>query len=84
MAQGQEILDFISQELLEETPDPPLEADEDLLQRAQIDSLGVVELVAFLESTYGVRIAAKEVTITNFRTAEAMLRLIDEKRSGDA
>ncbi len=84
MAAGQEILDFISQELLEEPPDPPLAPEEDLLLRAQIDSLGVVELVEFLESTFGVNIAAKEVTISNFRTAEAMMRLIDEKRSGDA
>ena len=84
MAPDRQILDFISQQLLEEPPDPPLAPDEDLLLRAQIDSLGVIELVEFLESTYGVSIAAKEVTIANFRTAEAMLRLIDEKRSRDA
>ena len=84
MRPEQEILDFISQELLEEPPEPPLGPDEDLLLRAPIDSLGVVELVEFLESTYDVRIAAKEVTITNFRTAEAMLRLIGEKRSSEA
>ncbi len=82
MQAGQEILDFIGMKLLDEPPDPPLRLDEDLLERAPIDSLGVVELVEFLESTYGVRIAAREVTITNFRTAEAMLRLVGEKRSG--
>ena len=84
MEASQEILDFISHKLLEELPDPPLQPDDDLLLRAPIDSLGVIELVEFLESTYDVRIAAKEVTITNFRSAEAMLRLIDEKRSSGA
>ena len=83
MGPEQEILDFISRQLLEEPPQPPLEPDEDLLLRAPIDSLGVVELVEFLESTYDVSIAAKEVTITNFRTAEAMVRLIGEKRSSE-
>ena len=83
MAPGQEILDYISGELLEEPPQPPLMPDEDLLQRAPIDSLGVVELVEFLESTYGVRIAARDVTIDNFRTAEAMMRMINEKQSSD-
>lgn len=83
MQPGQEILDFISQKLLDEPPDPPLEPGEDLLLRAPIDSLGVIELVEFLESTFDVRIAAREVTITNFRSAEAMLRLIDEKRSSE-
>lgn len=84
MGPGQEILDFISHKLLEEPPDPPLRPDEDLLLRAPIDSLGVIELVEFLESTYDVRIAAREVTITNFRSAESMLRLIDEKRAREA
>lgn len=82
MAPGQEILDFISRELLEEPPQPPLAPDEDLLLRAPIDSLGVIELVEFLESTYAVRIAAKDVTIHNFRTAEAMLRMIEGKQTG--
>ncbi len=70
---------FIQQELLKESDDVILAADDDLMDRSPIDSLGVVNLVAFLESEFSVKIRPGEVTLKNFRTIGAMLALVERK-----
>ena len=42
--------------------------DEDLLSRGIIDSLGVTQLVEFLEERFGIVVADEDLTPANFRT----------------
>ena len=42
--------------------------DEDLLAGGIIDSLGVTQLVTFLEDRFGIRVTDDELTPANFRT----------------
>jgi acyl carrier protein len=46
--------------------------DENLLARGIIDSLGVTQLVAFLEARFGIRVADDELVPSNFRTLTAI------------
>jgi acyl carrier protein len=47
-------------------------ADDDLLAGGIIDSLGVTQLVSFLEERFGIHVTDEELTPANFRTLAAI------------
>ena len=53
-----------------------------LIDAGIIDSTGAVELVAFLESEFGIVIADAELTPDNLDSVDRICRLIDRKRTG--
>jgi len=55
-----------------------------LIDAGIIDSTGVLELVGFLEETYGIRIAEHELLPENLDTIDNILRFIGEKRAEGA
>ena len=57
-----------------------IEPDQDLLAGGLIDSLGVTQLVAFLEDRYGIRIRDDELTPTNFCTLESIEGFVSSKQ----
>lgn len=77
----QRVIDFIKSNLLTHEEDIPLEADDNLLERGPIDSMGVVQLMGYLESEFDVRIKPREVTIKNFQSVTAMVSFIERKQS---
>ena len=60
-----------SQEVSETTP---------LITSAILNSLSTLELVSFLEDTYGIDIEAHEVGIHNLNTLEAIAKFVESKR----
>ena len=52
--------------------------DTDLFESGAIDSMGVMELVAFLEEKYDLNLDARQMTADNFRTVNSILHLITE------
>ena len=50
--------------------------DESLLTRGVIDSLGVVELVAFVEERWNISVDAAEIVEANFGTFNAITRFV--------
>jgi acyl carrier protein len=54
--------------------------DEDALFPEVIDSLGVMEVVDFVEESYGVDIDEDELLADNFRSLRAISALVDSKR----
>ena len=54
--------------------------DADPLFPEVIDSLGVMEVVDFVEESYGVDIADDELLADNFRSLQAISALVDRKR----
>ena len=58
--------------------------DESLLQTGLIDSLGMMDLIAFLESTFGVTLDDDDLVPTNFETVTAIASLVRDKQSVDA
>jgi acyl carrier protein len=55
--------------------------DEDLVGDGIIDSLGLTELVAFIEQRFGVVVDDDDVVIDNFRNIRSMESFIADKRS---
>jgi acyl carrier protein len=46
--------------------------DASLIDNGVIDSLGIFQLVSFLEQSYGVRVRDEEIVLENFRTLNAI------------
>ncbi|MBE9028848.1 acyl carrier protein [filamentous cyanobacterium LEGE 11480] len=61
---------YISQTLLNDRQ--LVEIDDDLLGESIIDSMGVMQLVAFVEMTFNCKVPQSDITITNFRTIKAI------------
>ena len=57
----------------------PLPAITDPDQPLQIDSLGLIRLVAFMESDLGIRVEDEELLAENFATLRALDALIASK-----
>lgn len=51
-----------------------------LIDSNLVDSLGIFQLVMFLEHEFGVEIRDEELTPENFGTIHAIARLIESKR----
>jgi acyl carrier protein len=49
-----------------------IEPDEDLLSRGIIDSLGVTQLVEFLEDRFGIVVTDEDLTPANFQTLNSI------------
>jgi len=75
------IIAYIWHVLYKEEGDVGLSATDNLIEGSPIDSMGVVQLVAFLEQQFQVSIRPGEVTLKNFKTASAMLALIEKKQA---
>ncbi len=54
-------------------PSTPIELETDLLLTGLVDSLGVVQVVAWIEDELGVAIDPIDVTLENFQTAKQMV-----------
>lgn len=59
--------------------DKDLQDDESFLRTGLITSLGVMELVDWVETTFGLRVDPSEITEQNFDTARSIARFIRSK-----
>ena len=46
----------------------------------ELDSMAVVELVAQLESSFGIAVDDEDITAENFQTMGSLIRLIEERQ----
>lgn len=56
------------------------EADQDIFATGAVSSLFAMQLVVFLEKTFGVSIGGADLRLDNFRTIATMLALVDRLR----
>ncbi|MBF0272410.1 MAG: acyl carrier protein [Magnetococcales bacterium] len=56
--------------------------DEDLFATGLVTSLFAMHLVLFLEKEFQVKVDNKDLDFDNFRTINAIVALIEKKRSG--
>ena len=52
-----------------------------LLEHGVIDSLTMMELIGFLERTYGIQVTNDELIPENFETLSAIARFVGQKRT---
>lgn len=67
---------WVRENFLYMRPDWPLGDEDPLLRGGVIDSVGVIELVAWLENAYGIHIPESEITEQNFGTLGGIGRFI--------
>jgi len=72
----EQLLTFVNAEVSLD-PTAVVEADTDLLLSGLVDSLGVVRIVHWLETTEDLMIDPVEVVLDNFQTVTQMAALID-------
>lgn len=53
--------------------------DLDLLQRGIIDSLGLMQLISFIEERFGIAVTDDELVADNFRTIRDIQKLVERK-----
>jgi acyl carrier protein len=56
-----------------------LASSDSLLSKGVIDSTGVLELIAFLEQTFGISIDDSDVQADNFDSIQRIVRYLDRK-----
>ena len=77
---GSKIRDFIAAEIMFDQ-DPGSLADDTPLLGGIMDSLGLMQLVSYIEEEFDVTVEDSEVTVDNFRTVHDIERLISQKVS---
>lgn len=58
--------------------------DDSLLEKRIIDSTGVLELIAFLDATFGVKVQDDELLPENLDSINRLVRFIEEKSKAAA
>ena len=81
MALEQEIRQFVHDNFI--LGEAPLAGDASLTETGIIDSLGVLELVLFLEERYGVSVSEAETLPENLDTVDNIVHFIGTKLSGN-
>jgi acyl carrier protein len=76
-----EIKEFIVSHLCAGRDIESLADDYDLLASDVIDSLGIAELISFMEKQYGISVDDSDLDAENFRTVERIVALVGQKRS---
>ena len=76
------IRDFIASNLLYSKEGFTYADDASLLREGIIDSLGVVELVEFLQKNFGIKVEQQEVRPDNFDSVAKLAAFVRRKMSG--
>jgi acyl carrier protein len=75
-----EIINFIKENFLYGQDGDGLDHDASFLENGMIDSTGVLELVSFVERTYGVSVADDELIPDNFDSVNKLTTFIAKKK----
>jgi acyl carrier protein len=81
---GDRIRDFLVSELHWQGPRAELTDDLPLIANHVVDSMGLLQLVAWLEADFGVSVPDTEIVPANFGTIAAIESLVAAKTGGGA
>jgi acyl carrier protein len=73
--------EFIGRELARGRAVEDLTDDLPLIEEHVIDSLGIFQLVSFVEDEFGVHVGDDEVLLENFATIAALTSFVEAKRA---
>jgi acyl carrier protein len=75
----QEIRRFIVDNFLFGEDDGDLSCEDSFLERGIIDSTGVLELVAFIEERFGIKVKDSELVPANLDSINSLISFIEQK-----
>ena len=73
------VRNFLLEDVLEGASPDSLADDMPLRTTGIVDSMGVIRLTGFLESTFGIRIEAYETGVENTDTVDAIVAFVESK-----
>jgi len=80
----EKIVRFIRENfLLYQEDDRPLDEDSSFLEEGIIDSTGVLEIVAFLEETFHIKVEDEELVPENLDSVACLTRFVERKQAGE-
>ncbi|MFX0203049.1 MAG: acyl carrier protein [Candidatus Hodarchaeota archaeon] len=74
-----QVRDFIFQQFLFDADNGDLQNDVSFLETGIVDSTGVLELLAFLEKTYGITIEDEELVPSNLDSVNNVVSFVTRK-----
>lgn len=75
-----ELRHYIVDQLLFGQTDIEFSDDDSFIDHGIVDSAGVLELAAFLEQRYGVKVDGSELTPANLDSISSIVRFVEGKR----
>ena len=75
----EKLIEYIKTEILGE--DHSLTSEDDLLSSGMIDSVGIMRLIAFIESNFNIKVPPQDMVIENFITVSAICTYIQQSKS---
>jgi acyl carrier protein len=75
------IRQYINDELAKDVLREPIRDDDLLLERQILDSLGLFQLVGYLENEFDIEVRDEELVPANFGSVRDIARLVREKQS---
>lgn len=78
------IRDFLLTEVLYDRVLKELAADENLIERGLLDSLGILKTVEFCEEHFGITIPDQEVLPDHMESVRAIAALVERRRAASA
>jgi acyl carrier protein len=73
---------YLQDNFLYMMPDLVLEDDDRLLERGIVDSMGIVELLTFIEDEFSVKPADEEISEANLGTVRSVVQFVSSKMAG--
>jgi len=77
----EQLKDYIARNLLFSDNGFKYDDDDSFLEEGIVDSIGVLELVAFVDETFGVEVEDHEVTPDNFDSVNKLTAYVQSKQS---
>ena len=75
------LLEYVQQKLLGKHTDIKLQPDDDLLGSGLVDSMGIMNLIAFIEERYEIPIPPEDMVIENFMNIEAITEYLKNRKA---
>jgi acyl carrier protein len=70
---------YLTQDLLSDHKNLNLSVDDNLLIGGLVDSLGIMQLISFIEQNFNIRVPPEDVTIEHFRSIRVIAEYIERR-----
>lgn len=74
------LLEYVQEKLLGKRSDIDLQSDDDLLGSGLIDSMGIMNLIAFIEEQFEIPVPPEDMTIENFMSIEVITDYLNKRK----
>ena len=78
VTQTNDLIEMINAEVSLD-PDTPIDVDTDLLLTGLVDSIGVVQIVGWMEEQFSIEVEPTDVVLDNFQTVQAMVAYLQRR-----